>query len=69
MDCIYLIELEIMDTTDTDMSASYLDLHLGINSEGRLRPKVCDKRDHLKFPIVNFQFICSNIPAAHAYAV
>ena len=34
VDCIYPIELEIKDTTDTDRSASYLDLHLEIDSEG-----------------------------------
>ena len=28
VDRIYPIELEIKDTTDTDRSASYLDLHL-----------------------------------------
>ena len=32
-DRIYPIELEINDTTDTDRSASYLDLHLEIDSE------------------------------------
>ena len=31
---IYPIEIEIKDTTDTDRSASYLDLHLKIDSEG-----------------------------------
>jgi hypothetical protein len=31
--------------TDTDRSASYLDLHLEIDSEGRLRTKLYDKRD------------------------
>jgi hypothetical protein len=35
VDRIYPIELEIKDTTDTDRSASYLDLHLEIDSEGR----------------------------------
>jgi hypothetical protein len=30
------IELEIKDTTDTDRSASYLDLHLEIDSERRI---------------------------------
>jgi hypothetical protein len=35
VDSIYPIELEVKDTTDTDMSASYLDLHLEIDSEGR----------------------------------
>ena len=61
--------LEIKDTSDTDMSASYFDIHLGIDSEGRLRTKLYDKRDYFNFPIVNFPFICSNIPATLAYGV
>ena len=59
VDRIYPVELEIKDTTDTDRSASYLDLHLVINSEGRLRTKLYDKRDDFNFPIVNFPFICT----------
>ena len=62
-------ELEIKDTTDTDRSTSYLDLHIEIESEGRLKTKLYDKRDVVYFPIVNFSFICSNIPAAPAYGV
>ena len=69
VDRIQPIELEIKDTTDTDRSASYLDLHLQIDSEGRLKTKLYDKRDDFNFPIVNFPFICSNIPAAPAYRV
>jgi hypothetical protein len=69
VDRIYPVELEIKDTTDMDRSASYLDLHLEIDSEGWLRTKLYDKRDDLNFPIVNFPFICSNIPAAPAYGV
>ena len=69
VDRIYPIELEIKDTTHTDTSASYLDLHLEIDSEGRLTTKLYDKRDDFNFPIVNFSFICSNIPAAPAYGV
>ena len=69
VDRIYPIELEIQDTTDTDRSASYLDLHLEIDSEGRIRTKFYDKRDDFNFPIVNFPFICSNIPAALVYGV
>jgi hypothetical protein len=30
---------------------------------------IYDKRDDFNFPIVNFPFICSNIPAAHVYGV
>jgi hypothetical protein len=31
--------------------------------------KLYDKRDDFNFPIVNFPFTCSNIPAAPAYGV
>jgi hypothetical protein len=68
-DRIYPIELEIKDTTDMDRSASYLDLHLEIDSEGRLRTKLYDNRDDFNFPIMNLPFICSNIPAAPVYGV
>jgi hypothetical protein len=57
VDRIYPIELEIKDTTDTARSASYLDLQLEIESEGRLRTKLFDKRDDFNVPIVNFPFI------------
>jgi hypothetical protein len=33
------------------------------------RTKLYDKRDEFNFPIVNFPFICSKIPAAPAYGV
>jgi hypothetical protein len=59
-DRIYPIELEIKDTTDTD-----LDIHLKIDSEERLRTKFCDERDDFNFSIVNFPFICSNILVMH----
>ena len=44
-------------------------LHLEIDREGRLRTILYDKRDDFNFPIVNFPFICSNIPATPAYGV
>ena len=69
VDRIYPIELEVKDTTDTDRSPSYLYLHLEIDSEGRLRMKFYDKRDDFNFLIVNFPFICSNIPAAPVYGL
>ena len=68
-DFVYRIELEKQDTTDTDRSASYLDIYLAIDCEGRLRTKLYDKKDDFNFPIVNFPFICSNISAASAYGV
>ena len=66
---IYDIALEIKNITDTARYVSYLDLHLEIDRENRLRTKLYDKRDDLNFPIVNLPFICSNIPAAPAYGV
>ena len=39
------------------------------DSEGRIRTKLYDKRDDFNFPIVNFPFMCSNIPASPAYGV
>jgi hypothetical protein len=59
----------VRESTPTDRSASYLDLHLEIDSEERLRTKRYDKTDDFNFPIVNFPFLCSNIPAAPAYGV
>jgi hypothetical protein len=66
VDRIYPIEVEIKHTTDTDRFASYLDLHLEIDSEGLLRTKIYDTRYDFNFPIVNFPFKCSNVAAAHA---
>jgi hypothetical protein len=47
---------------NTARSASNPHLHLEIDSWGRLRMKLYDKRDDFNFPIVNF-------PAAPAYRV
>jgi hypothetical protein len=69
VDRIYPIEFEIKNTTDTDRSASYINLHLEIDSRGRLRRKLYDKRDDFNVPIVNFPFICSNFSTAPAYGV
>jgi hypothetical protein len=69
IDRIYPLVLEINDTTDTDKSASFLDLRIDIYSEGWLRTKLNDKRDDFNIHIVNFPFICSNIPAAPSYGI
>ena len=57
VDRIYPIELEIEDTTDTAWSASYLDLHLEIDNEVRLRIKLYHKRDDFNFSIEDFPSI------------
>ena len=54
VDHIYPIELVIKDTTDPDMSTSYLDLHLQIDSDGRLRTHFTTKEMISIFPIWTF---------------
>jgi len=66
---IYPPELEIKDTTDSPNSASYLDLFLEYDTHNQLTTRLYDKRDDFNFPIVNFPFLCSNIPSPPAYGV
>ena len=57
VDCISPNELETKDTTNTNRSALYLDLHLESDNEGWLRTRLYDKRDDFNFPIVKFPLI------------
>ena len=66
---MYPAELEIKDTTESNTSASYLDLLLSIESDGQLRTSLYDKRDDFNFHITNFPFLSSNIPSSPAYDV
>ena len=68
MDLIYGSELETKDTTESNTSASYLDCYL-CTDNGQPVTRIYDKRDDLNFLIVNFPFLCSNIPSAPAYGV
>jgi hypothetical protein len=58
-----------MHTTESDKSASYLDILVNIDSNGRLTTSLYDKRDDFYFAIVNFPFLCNNIPLSPAYGV
>ena len=62
-------EKKIKDTTESNTSASYLDLLLSIGRDGQLRTSLYDKRDDFNFYITNFPFLCSNIPSSPAYGV
>ena len=66
---MYPAELEIKNTTESNTSASYLDLLLSIESDGQLRTSLYDKRDDFNFHITNFPFLSSNIPASTAYGI
>ena len=66
---MYPAELEIKDTTESNTSASYLDLLLSIGTDGQLHTSLYDKRDDFNFHITNFPFLSSNIPSSPAYGV
>ena len=66
---MYPAELEIIDTTESNTSASYLVLLLSIESDGQLHTSLYDKLDNFNFHITNFPFLSSNIPSSPAYGV
>ena len=66
---MYPPDLEMKDTTESNTSASYLDLLLSIGREGQLHTSLYDKRDDFNFHITNFPFLSSNIPSSPAYGV
>jgi hypothetical protein len=69
VDSIYHIELEIKDTTECFTSASYLDMLLKLDTICKLTTQLYDKRGDFNFSIVNFPYLCSNIPISPAYSV
>ena len=66
---IYPPELEIKETTESDSSASYLDIFLEFDSDGHLSTRLYDKRDDFNFTIINFPHLSSNIPLSPSYGV
>ena len=66
LDFNYPSELEIKDTTPSMKSTSYSDCLLEIDNSEKLSIKLYDKRDDFNFPIVNFPFLCGNIPVSPA---
>jgi hypothetical protein len=62
-------ELEMKDTTESDKSASYLDILLDNDSNGRLTTSLCDRRGGFDFAIVGFPFLCGDVPLSPARGV
>jgi hypothetical protein len=62
-------KLAFKDTTECFTSASYLDVLLKLDTNGKISTQLYDKRDYFNFSIVNFPYLCSNIPASPAYGV
>jgi hypothetical protein len=69
VDLIYPNELEIKHTTECSTSASYLDILLNLDTNGKITTQFYDKRDDFNFSTTNFPNLCSNIPASGAYGV
>ena len=61
---MYPPELEIKDKTESNTSASNLDLLLSIGRDGQIRTSLYDKRDDFNFNITNFPFLSSNTPSS-----
>ena len=67
LDQMYQFEFAIKDTTESNTSASYLDLFLSIGRDGQLHTSIYDKRDDFNFHITNFPFQSSNIFQPHPH--
>ena len=59
---IYPPELTLKQTTESDTKLSYLDVSISI-CHGKFVTEVYDKRDNFHFNVVDYPFMCSNIPA------
>ncbi|KAK3100372.1 hypothetical protein FSP39_018941 [Pinctada imbricata] len=62
-------QLEVKETTETNNSASYLDIMLSYDTDGHMNTSLYDKRDDVNFSITNFPLLISNIPSSPAYGV
>ena len=60
---MYTAELEIKDRTESNTTASYLDLLLGRGRDGQLHTFIYEKRDDFNFNIKTFSFLGSNMPS------
>ena len=69
LDQMHPAELEIKDTMESIISASYLDLLLSIGKNGQLHTSIYKKRDDFNFHITNFPFLSSNTPSSSYYDV
>ena len=61
-------ELTLKRTTESDIKLSFLDVSISI-SHGKFVTEVYNKRHNFNFNIVNYPFMCSNIPTRPTYGV
>ena len=65
---IYPPELTLKRTTESNSRISYLDISISI-CNNKYVTEVYDKRENFYFNIVNYPYMCSNIPAKPTYGV
>ncbi|KAK3083912.1 hypothetical protein FSP39_005205 [Pinctada imbricata] len=61
--------LGVGGTTETNNSASYLDIMLSCGAGGHMNTSLYDKRDDFNFTITDFPFLSGSIPSSPAYGV
>ena len=64
---MYSVELEIKTTTESNISASSLDLLLSIGRDDQLHPSIYENRDDFNFIIKNLPILSRIIPSSPAY--
>jgi hypothetical protein len=57
------------DIIECSTSASYFNVLLKLDTNGKITTQLYDKRGDFNFPIINFPYLCSNIPTSPAYGV
>lgn len=55
------------DTTESSISASYLDILLNRDINDKLNTQLYDKYDNFNFSIINFRYLCSNMHVSSSY--
>jgi hypothetical protein len=66
---MYPNELEIKDTTEYSISASYLHILLKLDTNGKITTQFYDRRCDLGFSIVNFPCLSGGVAASPACGV
>ena len=61
-------ELTLKKTTESNSRISYFDISISI-CNNKFVTEVYDKRENFNFNIVNYPYMCSNIPAKATYGV
>ena len=65
---IYPPELTLTKTTESNSRISYLEIFISIYNN-KYVTEVYDKRENFNFKIVNYSYMCSNIPAKPTYGL